>query len=719
MDGLAESPRHFTDPEGRHMGIEQLRELLERLQADATQVTNQELVDAKAFIREQRGHLANQDVSDEVIAALEELRDSFSAIKTVQDERATAAAELDEKRRGLLSEIEDTEPAEDTTTESSPGEGDGGEPTEGEPATEPTATEQPTGEPAAAEPTETAPESQPLAASAKPPARRAPIGAFRTPATTRPPQDERLVARTVVTAAGGSPGFVQGQPINSTAELAKAFADQIRAMTTGKSGGGGKVYVANATTTYPEERTLRQADWVGNFTKIERATEPSVLTAAGGICAPLQPLYDVLVIGSAARPVRDALARFGVDRGGIQFRPSTSAATVLADAVGTWTSEQDADDSGDTKSCYPVVCPPVDEAMVYAVYLCLEFSNISARFDPESTAANVRQGLITHARRAENELLRLIQAECKVLSAPKVIGATRDILANLDKVSAYYRNRHRIDTEISLTCILPAWVRFLMRTDIARQMAAGDWMQALGVADTLIEQWFRNRYVTPAWHLDGGIGGSNEVQTLTVTGAPTGGTYTLTFDGETTAAIPYNATAADVKDALDDLPGVNYSDVTTAGGPHPGTAITVAFGGQYEMVNVPQMTASSAGLTGGSSPTVTPTTTTAAGTTSTVNGVSIASQVYGNAAAGAAIPGYPDQVDALLFPTGSILFLDGGTLDLGLVRDSTLNSRNRYRQFSETFEGIANRAVEPLRLAMTVQPTGETAGTANTSGITD
>lgn len=703
------------------MGIEQLRELLERLQADASQVTSAELTEAKAFIREQRNHLRDQDVSDEVITALEELRDSHAAIKTVQDTRATAAAELDEKRRGLLSEIDEPEAPTERPTGEGEGEGtaapDPGDGDSGNLAAESTVTEQPTGEPAAADPTATTPEAQSLAASAKPPARRAPIGAFRTQ-VAKPAQDERLVARTVVTAAGGSPGFTQGQPIGSTAQLAKAFADQIRAMTTGKAGGGGKVYVANATTTYPEARTLRQADWVGNFTKIEQATSAQSLTAAGGICAPLQPLYEVEVIGSSARPVRDVLAPFGVDRGGIQFRPPTSAATVLADAVGTWTDAQDRDDSGDTKSCYVVACPAIDEAMVQAIYLCLEFSNISARFDPESTAANVRQGLITHARKAENELLRLIQNECKVLSAPKVIGATRDILANIDKASAYYRNRHRIDTEVTMTCILPAWVRFMIRTDIARQMAAGDWMQALGVADAMIDGWFRNRNVVPAWHLDGGIGGSNEVQTLTVTGSPTGGSYTLTFDGETTAAIAWNATAADVKDALDDLPGVNYSDVTTAGGPHPATAITVQFGGQYEMVNVPSMSATGS-FTGGTTPAIAVTTTTAAGTTSTVNGVSIASQVYGNAAAGAAIPGYPDQVDALLFPTGSILFLDGGTLDLGLVRDSTLNSRNRYRQFSETFEGIANRAVEPLRLAMTVQPTGGTAGTVDTAAIAD
>lgn len=693
------------------MGIEQLRELLERLTSDPASVTGEELTQATAYIREQRDHFAGQEVSDDVLSGLEELRDARAAIRTVQDERAASAAELDEKRQGLLSEIGD-DTAPDQPADSTQGDTEGGQPAESQ--------AEPSGDQPTVEATDqpTAVEPQAVAASAKPTARRAPIGAFRTTGP-RPPQEPRLVARTVVTAAGGSPGFTQGQEITSSAHLAKAFAEKIRAMTTGRVSGGDKVYVANATTSYPDDRLLRAEDWVGNWTKMERATSPTALTAAGGICEPLQPLYDVEVIGSTARPVRDSLARFGLDRGGIQYRPPVSAATVLADATGVWSDDQDSSDAGDTKGCYEVACPGVETALIHAVWLCLEFSNISARTDPESTAANVEQGMIAHARRAENQLLRLIQAESKVLSAPKVIGAARDLLANVDKAAAYYRNRHRIDTDVSMTCILPAWVRYMMRTDVARQMAAGDWLQALGVADAQIDQWFRNRSVSPVWHLDGGIGGTNEVQTVTVTGTPTGGTYTLILDGQTTSALDYNATAAEVEAALEELSNIDVGDLTVAGGPHPGTAITVAFGGSWELTDVPLMTADDALLTGGTTPAVGVATTTAGSTTTEVSGVSIASQVYANAAAGTAIPGYPNQVDALLFPAGKMLFLDQGTLDLGLVRDSTLNSRNRYRQFSESFEGIANRAVEPLRLAMTVQPTGQTAGTKDTDAIAD
>ena len=106
---------------------------------------------------------------------------------------------------------------------------------------------------------------------------------------------------------------------------------------------------------------------------------------------------------------------------------------------------------------------------------------------------------------------------------------------------------------------------------------------------------------------------ANEVKTLTITGTPTGGTWTVTFDGETTAGIAYNANAAAVQTALEALSNVTSGDVAVTGGPGPGTAYTVTFGGRYAGVNVPVFTASGSGLTGGTSPGVTPATTTEGG----------------------------------------------------------------------------------------------------------
>ena len=94
------------------------------------------------------------------------------------------------------------------------------------------------------------------------------------------------------------------------------------------------------------------------------------------------------------------------------------------------------------------------------------------------------------------------------------------------------------------------------------------------------------------------ICGSSEVQSVIATGA-TAGTFTLTFSGQTTAPIDFDAVAADVKTALDALSNLEVGDTVVAGGPLPGTAVTVTFGGQYAGENVPQMTADSTGLTGG------------------------------------------------------------------------------------------------------------------------
>lgn len=95
-------------------------------------------------------------------------------------------------------------------------------------------------------------------------------------------------------------------------------------------------------------------------------------------------------------------------------------------------------------------------------------------------------------------------------------------------------------------------------------------------------------------------GGTAEIQTLTITGAPTGGTFTITYDAQTTAAIAYNATAAQVQSALEALSNVVPGDVFVTGGPLPGTALTLTWGGT-KIGNVAQPTTTDS-FTGGTSP---------------------------------------------------------------------------------------------------------------------
>ena len=98
--------------------------------------------------------------------------------------------------------------------------------------------------------------------------------------------------------------------------------------------------------------------------------------------------------------------------------------------------------------------------------------------------------------------------------------------------------------------------------------------------------------------------GVNEVKTITITGNPTGGTFTLTFAGETTdPPLPHNASAAAVQAALIKLSTIGPQNVACAGGPLPGTAITVTFQGDYAANNVPPMTAQG-NFMGGANPDV-------------------------------------------------------------------------------------------------------------------
>lgn len=104
---------------------------------------------------------------------------------------------------------------------------------------------------------------------------------------------------------------------------------------------------------------------------------------------------------------------------------------------------------------------------------------------------------------------------------------------------------------------------------------------------------------------------TNERQTVTITGGPTGGTFQLTLNGEQTAAIAYNATASAVQTALIALPSVQPGDVLVTGGPGPSVPYVVEFRGQYAQADVTLMTASHA-FTGGTTPAIGVTQTTAA-----------------------------------------------------------------------------------------------------------
>ena len=95
-----------------------------------------------------------------------------------------------------------------------------------------------------------------------------------------------------------------------------------------------------------------------------------------------------------------------------------------------------------------------------------------------------------------------------------------------------------------------------------------------------------------------GVASANEIQSVTLAksaGVVTGGTWTLTFNGSTTTAIPWNADGAAVEVILRLLPTINGANATVAGA--AGGPYTVEFIGALAGLAQSLMTASAAGLT--------------------------------------------------------------------------------------------------------------------------
>lgn len=106
---------------------------------------------------------------------------------------------------------------------------------------------------------------------------------------------------------------------------------------------------------------------------------------------------------------------------------------------------------------------------------------------------------------------------------------------------------------------------------------------------------------------------TNAKQTLTETGSPTGGTFTATYGGQT-ATIKYNATIVEIAEALAKLSTIatseNISVTSSESKPINEKAAIIEFKGELGNEAQPLLVINSTGLTGGTTPAVTATTTT-------------------------------------------------------------------------------------------------------------
>jgi hypothetical protein len=123
------------------------------------------------------------------------------------------------------------------------------------------------------------------------------------------------------------------------------------------------------------------------------------------------------------------------------------------------------------------------------------------------------------------------------------------------------------------------------------------------------------------------VAGTNEVQNIEITGSPTGGTYTLGFEGHRTSALDHDADATAVQTALRALAPIGSDGVTVTGDGSNATPFVVTFVGRLAKLAVPTITLVSNDLEGGTDPDVEITVATP-GVTATLRGAAPGTLLY-------------------------------------------------------------------------------------------
>lgn len=396
-------------------------------------------------------------------------------------------------------------------------------------------------------------------------------------------------------------GITAGTEFADLSAVAQAMLTRKHGMGRTTGGDGEQSLVASIKTSFPDNRMLNSNDVEGNRAKINAVVAPEAIVAAGGLTAPVETSWDIFELGETdVRPVRNALAVFGADRGGLRFL-TPPLLSDLNGAVSLWTLQDDIDAAtpgapDPVKPCIRVAAGVEVTVYTDAIPLCLTFGNLGARAYPELVERHTKLGMVEHARFAETRLITRIGALSTAVSADSELGAARDIFVQLEQAASAYRSRYRLDPKTPLRVLFPEWFKNALRADLTKQLPGDGRDGTFNLAEAEINKWFAVRHINVAWFIDGETG-----------------------------------------------------------------------------------------------------------------------QVFGEQAPGALL-GFPDEVIWYLFSEGTFVFLDGGTLDLGLVRDSTLNGTNDYKIFLETWEGVAKVGVESLRVSSKLAIKGSSSSTTVVAG---
>lgn len=231
------------------------------------------------------------------------------------------------------------------------------------------------------------------------------------------------------------------------------------------------------------------------------------MLADAGLCAPIEPRYDLPNIAQSGRPLRDQFTvTFNAGRGGIRFMEPMSLGSIGTSggspdqAIGVTTAESIADGSAD-KPHQRLECGDEQEHIVDAISLQLEIDNFTARTYGERVQNFTDITAAAHARFAERRLLDQMKANSTQLFGAQQYGATRDLLTDINRTAVWARSFYRMPDNAPIDVALPGWVGMgLLPDDQVNALQTND--QQYSVTAAWVTSRLAERNIRVAWYGD-------------------------------------------------------------------------------------------------------------------------------------------------------------------------------------------------------------------------
>lgn len=376
---------------------------------------------------------------------LTELADSIERVRTEKGARAEAAAAIREGVAAQKARVHAT--------------ADGGEDDEvdGDEVVEPAAV------------------PEPVAASA----RRRPRASLGQVAAHAPDPKVAMPMPTI-TASANIPGYAPGDRLNDMEALVAAVHAKARHLPDSQ-GAGTRYHIAQLKREYkyildPQASPKEISD------VLTAATNPDILTAAGGWCAPSEIRYDLFNI-ICEDGILD-LPTVGIRRGGIRWPISPTYADIVegSDGLWRWTETQDVAaatgtaQSG-TKTCVRIPCVDFDEERLLCDGLCVTAGNLMSDAYPELQSNFINTLMVGHAHYMNtNWINTLVSGSTAVTYNLSVSGhgVVVPVMEAVDMQAVDYREKFRMCEGALLEVVMPRWIRNMMRADYAKRTGIED-----------------------------------------------------------------------------------------------------------------------------------------------------------------------------------------------------------------------------------------------------